>query len=68
MKGMLLILAIMMGQKAIQTDVYVCNSPGARKFHYSSGCRGLRNCTYKVIKKTKKQAEKEGKTLCGWEH
>ncbi|SDG06828.1 hypothetical protein SAMN05421827_103118 [Pedobacter terrae] len=49
------------------TTVYVCNSPGAKKYHNSSDCRGLSNCTYKIIKVDIEKAKKEGKTLCGWE-
>ncbi|MFF5381870.1 hypothetical protein [Pedobacter suwonensis] len=49
------------------TTVYICNSPGAKKYHNSSNCRGLSNCTYKIVKVDIEQAKKDGKTLCGWE-
>jgi 5-bromo-4-chloroindolyl phosphate hydrolysis protein len=49
------------------TTVYICNSPGAKKYHYTSSCRGLSNCTYKIIKVDIEKAKKDGKTLCGWE-
>ena len=49
------------------TTVYVCNSPGAKKYHNSSDCRGLSNCTYKIVKVDLEKAKKDGKTLCGWE-
>ncbi|MBT2562538.1 hypothetical protein [Pedobacter sp. ISL-64] len=47
--------------------VYICNGPGAKKYHYTSNCRGLSNCTYKIIKEEIEKAKKDGKTLCGWE-
>lgn len=49
------------------TTVYICNSPGAKKYHYTFGCRGLSNCTYKIVKVDIEKAKKDGKTLCGWE-
>jgi len=49
------------------TTVYICNSPGAKKYHNTSNCRGLSNCTYKIVKEDIEKAKKDGKTLCGWE-
>ena len=49
------------------TTVYICNSGNAKKYHYTSSCRGLSNCTYKIIKVEIEKAKKDGKTLCGWE-
>lgn len=49
------------------TDVYICNNGKTKKYHLSSNCRALRNCSYKTLKTTLEKAKKEGKTLCGWE-
>jgi hypothetical protein len=49
------------------TTVYICNSPGAKKYHNTSDCRGLSNCTYKIVKVDIEKAKKDGKILCGWE-
>ncbi|MFD2584937.1 hypothetical protein ACFSR6_20740 [Pedobacter vanadiisoli] len=49
------------------TTVYICNSPGAKKYHNSPKCRGLSNCTYRIISIDIEKAKKDGKTLCGWE-
>ncbi|TCC96769.1 hypothetical protein EZ449_22210 [Pedobacter frigidisoli] len=49
------------------TSVYICNSPYAKKYHNNSKCRGLGNCTYKVISIDIEKAKKDGKVLCGWE-
>jgi len=49
------------------TTVYICNNDKTKKYHLSSDCRGLSNCTFKIIKTTLDKAKNEGKTLCGWE-
>ncbi len=52
----------------IPTTVYICLSPGAKKYHYDRGCRGLNNCTHEVKAVSKGSAEGEyGLELCGWE-
>jgi hypothetical protein len=48
-------------------NVYICNSSSAKKYHYSSSCRGLNACKHEVIKVSKEDAQKSGRTLCGWE-
>ncbi|RZK52827.1 MAG: hypothetical protein EOO87_14370 [Pedobacter sp.] len=53
--------------KAQQTEVYLCDSPNGKKYHYKQNCRGLSNCSYKTIKVSLEKAKKMGKTLCGWE-
>ncbi|RFZ85184.1 hypothetical protein DYU05_06170 [Mucilaginibacter terrenus] len=54
------------GSKADNT-VYVCDSPNAKRYHLKESCRGLSNCTYRIIKISPEQAKKSGKTLCRWE-
>ncbi len=49
------------------TTVYLCDSPGAKKYHYKSTCRGLSNCSFKTITTTLEKAKKSGKTECKWE-
>jgi hypothetical protein len=49
------------------TDVYICFSPNAKKYHYSSGCRGLNACKAKIVKITFETARNKGLALCGWE-
>jgi len=49
------------------TIVYLCDSPGAKKYHLSAKCRGLINCSYKISKMTLEKAKKDGKTICKWE-
>lgn len=52
---------------SIESDVYICGSKGAKKYHYSKTCRGLGNCKHVIKQVTLKEAESFGLTLCGWE-
>jgi len=47
--------------------VYVCDSRGAKRYHLKENCRGLSNCTYRIVKVSEEAAKEEGKTLCKWE-
>ncbi|NII84264.1 MULTISPECIES: hypothetical protein [unclassified Pedobacter] len=69
MKSLLIIILFFFTNTTCKenTTVYICNSAGAKKYHYTSSCRGLSNCTYKIIKVDIEKAKKDGKTLCGWE-
>ncbi len=49
------------------TNVYICNSKNAPKYHLKSNCKGLTNCSYKTKKITLNEAKKMGRTLCRWE-
>ncbi|MFB9843999.1 hypothetical protein [Mucilaginibacter ginsenosidivorans] len=68
MKTLILLLALYQGGGHFRPDsVYVCDSPGAKKYHLRADCRGLGNCQHRVVKITPAEAKKRGKTLCGWE-
>lgn len=54
-------------ESAPEASVYLYDSSGGKKYHYSNNCRGLSNCQHKIIKVTVEEAKKRGKTLCGWE-
>ncbi|HEX4373643.1 MAG TPA: hypothetical protein VHZ50_10105, partial [Puia sp.] len=49
------------------TAVYICYGAKGKKYHLRSDCRGLSNCQHKVVKMSLASAEKDGRTLCGWE-
>jgi len=49
------------------TTAYLCNNGKTTKYHLKQNCRGLSNCSYKVVKTTLEKAIKDKKTLCGWE-
>ncbi len=44
--------------------VYVCTGKYATKYHRYKGCKGLGNCKASIVKMTKQEAEKRGKTPC----
>jgi len=48
-------------------DVYICKSKGAKKYHLIKDCRGLSNCKADIIKVTLKEAQGQGKGICGLE-
>lgn len=69
-KSLLLFLIVILnwqGTVVTKTDVYLCNSSGGKKYHYSKNCRGLSNCKAQIIKVTIQKAQTLGKDLCGWE-
>jgi len=50
------------------TKVYICDSSGGKKCHYTKDCRGLNACKHEIKKVTLEEAMKKGKKeLCGWE-
>lgn len=47
---------------------YICDKGSARKYHLSDKCPALKNCKDQFVQTTIAEAEKNGKTLCGFEH
>lgn len=50
-----------------EAQVYICNSSGAKKYHYKKNCRGLSNCKKEIKEVSLERASELGRTLCGWE-
>lgn len=44
--------------------VYICNGPSSKKYHKTSNCRGLSNCSTAKQKLSKADAVKKGRTAC----
>ena len=66
----LLLFFLLFTDNACTTDpkvVYLCDSKGGKRYHFNEHCRGLSNCSHKIIKVTLEEAKKRGKTLCGYE-
>lgn len=63
----LLFLSIATCKETAETTAYICNNGKTTKYHLKETCRGLSNCSYKIVKTTLEKAIKEKKTLCGWE-
>ncbi|NRF37751.1 hypothetical protein [Pedobacter foliorum] len=47
---------------------YICDKGSARKYHLSDKCPALKNCKDQFVQTSIAEAEKNGKTLCGFEH
>lgn len=68
MKTLVLILALTINTTLdTSTTVYVCGGAKGKKYHLRSDCRGLSHCTHRLIKMKLSDAQKEGRTLCGFE-
>jgi len=67
MKLLLAVLVIFSSARCTPTIVYVCDSPKATRYHLKQDCRGLSNCSHRIIKMTLEEAVKNHKTLCHWE-
>ena len=63
---LLLLLSLNVTQNA-STTVYICSGAKGKKYHLRSDCRGLSNCSHRLVKMKLSDAEKEGRTLCGFE-
>lgn len=66
-KSFAILFLLVLMSFTIPTTVYICLSPGAKKYHYDRGCRGLNNCTHEINSVSKAAAEDKGLGLCGWE-
>jgi hypothetical protein len=51
----------------MESDVYICFSKGAKKYHYNKFCKGLTNCKHTIKKVSLSEAKELGLSLCGWE-
>lgn len=50
-----------------QRKVYVCDRGTGKKYHLNSKCPALKNCDNSFVSTSITEAEKNGKTLCGFE-
>lgn len=48
-------------------QVWICQSAGAKRYHYDANCRGLKRCTHSISRTTVDYAERVGLTLCKYE-
>lgn len=47
-----------------ETYVYICTGPYAKKYHKTSTCKGLDNCSESIKKVTESYAIDKGRTKC----
>lgn len=68
MRTLLLFVVLFLGTvQNSSTTAYICSGAKGKKYHLRSDCRGLSHCTHQVVKMKLSDAEKEGRTLCGFE-
>ena len=68
MKKLLLLSAfVFLTSFYADTDVYLCDTKGGKKYHFKKDCQGLSNCKGQIIKVTLTEAKEKGKTICGYE-
>lgn len=69
MKSIILIIGLLSFIIPIDLEsyVYICKGKSSVKFHYSSNCRGLSNCSTDIYKVSLSNAKQINRTLCGWE-
>ena len=66
-KLLLLATFILLTSFNTEKDVYLCNTKGGKKYHFTKDCRGLGSCKGEIIKVTLTEAKEKGKTVCGYE-
>lgn len=64
---LLAVLFLLTGFSKIVSAVYICDSKGGKKYHYTQNCRGLSPCKSRIVSTTRESAIASGLTLCGWE-
>lgn len=69
LKKLLVTAALVLLSSSYNTadDVYICDSKGGKRYHFTKDCRGLSNCKAEIKKVTLSAAKESGKTLCDYE-
>ncbi len=68
MKNLHLIIAVIaLTSFTAEDEVYMCTSKNAKKYHLSETCKGLSKCKADIEKVVLSEAQKQGRTLCGYE-
>jgi len=68
MKTLLLLVVLTFAVAHPASDtVYICSGAKGKKYHLRSDCQGLSHCLHKIVKMKLADAQKEGRTLCGFE-
>ncbi len=63
----LVVFVLISAFSSYNAKVYICGPQGAKKYHYSSSCRGLSACKHQINEVSKDKAISLGLALCGWE-
>lgn len=47
-----------------EANVYICTGPQSKRYHKTSSCKGLSNCSGQIKKVTPEEAKKMNRTPC----
>lgn len=64
MKVLLVSLFLLKGAVCTSPQVYICDSPNSIRYHLRADCKGLRNCSHRIIQVSLEEANKRKLTLC----
>lgn len=67
MRPLLLAILLFNGVRCTPTTVYICDSPNAIRYHLTQNCKGLRNCSHRIVTVALDKAKSMNLTLCKWE-
>jgi hypothetical protein len=68
MKTLFLLVALLAPWQTMpKGNVYICDSPTAKKYHLRNDCRGLSRCTHRIMEITLEDAKKRRFELCKFE-
>lgn len=62
--GLLLFLVVSCSNKS--NSVYICTGPYAKAYHNTDECRGILSCKAEIKLITLDEAQKMGRTPCGY--
>jgi len=64
MRTLLLTVLLFNVARCAPTTVYICDSPHAIRYHLTKDCKGLRNCSHRIVMISVDEAKKKNLTLC----
>lgn len=62
------LLSVFLFSFSSQQEVYICKGKSSKKYHKSSKCRGLSNCSTSIYKVSLNEAKNAGRTACKIEY
>jgi hypothetical protein len=67
MKSLIFLLLFLTSIGCAPSTVYICDSPNSIRYHLDKNCRGLKNCSHRIISVSLEKAKALHLTLCKWE-
>jgi hypothetical protein len=67
MKFLFVAVVLFSSVRCAPTTVFICDSPNSTRYHLNAHCRGLSNCSRRILTVTEEKAKSMHLTLCKWE-